>query len=94
MKISDFIKELSKYNPNADITLTTSETISLSYICKDQNGNEFSPNDTPIVFIEPADCCIECTSEYMNGDVRWCSFYDKPCADVEECYQFEEFVDP
>lgn len=42
MKISDFIKELSTYNQNADITLTTSETITLSYICKDSYGKELA----------------------------------------------------
>lgn len=34
-----------------------------------------------------------CASEYMNGDERWCSSYDCACEDVEECYEYEEFVD-
>ena len=91
MLIKDFIKELSVYNPDADITLTTSENITTSFVCKDKMGNELTKKTTMQVFIEPMDNCPECTSEYMNGDVRWCSFYDKPCSDVEECYQFEEF---
>jgi len=91
MKISDFIKKLERFNPNADITLTDSETITLSYV---DNDGKYTEKTTPIVFIEPADCCVECVHEYMNGDIKWCSFYDRPCTDVEECYQFEEFNDP
>lgn len=93
MKISDFIKELREFNQDADITLTTSETITLSYICKDPYGKELSKQDTPIVFIEPADCRVECTREYMNGNIRWCSFYDKACKEVEECNEYEEFYE-
>ena len=90
MEISKFIELLKEYNSDADITLTNSENICLSYICKDENGNELTKETTPMVFIEPMDLCPMCTSEYMNGDDMWCSAYDCACRDVEECYQFEE----
>lgn len=32
MKVKELIKELKEFNPNADVTLTTSEDIILSYI--------------------------------------------------------------
>ena len=91
MKINEFIELLKGFNQDADITLTDSETITLSYV--DNNG-KYTKKDTPIVFIEPEDWCNKCASEYMEGDISWCSFYDKPCTEVEECYQFEEFNDP
>ena len=92
MKIRDFIELLKEYNPDADITLTNSEDICLSYICEDiENGGKLTKEDTFLVFIEPKDVCPLCSSEYMNGDIMWCSFYDCACRDVEECYQFEEF---
>ena len=86
-------KKLKAYNQDADCTLTTSEDITISYI--DDDG-KYTKKNTPIVFIEPMDKCPECVHEYMHEDydVRWCSFYDKECKKVEECYQFEEFVDP
>lgn len=87
------IKELKSYNQNADITLTTSEDICISYICKDNHGNELTKETTVQCFIEGMDQCPECVHEYMNGDERWCSFYDKICKEVEECYQFEEFTE-
>lgn len=85
------IELLSTYNQDADITLTTSEDITVSYICKDLNGEPLTKKETMQCFIEPMDSCPECVHEYMNGDTRWCSFYDKECRKVEECYQFEEF---
>ena len=93
MQCSKLIEELKKYNQEADVTLTTSEDICLSFICEDNNGNRLTPKTTKLVFIEPKDLCPMCTSEYMNGDIMWCSFYDCACRDVEECYQYEEFED-
>ena len=55
IKVTDLIDELKRYNPNADVTLTFSEDITLSYICKDIDGNELMPSDTMQVFIEPTD---------------------------------------
>ena len=91
MKIRKLIELLRTYNQEADITLTTSEDICISYICKDPNGNPLTKETTMQCFIEPMDQCPECVHEYMNGDTRWCSFYDKECEKVGECYQFEEF---
>ena len=93
MLCKELIKQLKEYNPNADVTLTTSEDICISYICKDNQGNELTKETTGLIFIEPMDLCPMCTSEYMNGDTMWCSFYDCACRDVEECYQFEELDD-
>lgn len=51
MKIKELINELKEYNQEADITLTTSETITLSFI-SDENGTK---KDTKQVFIEGCD---------------------------------------
>ena len=55
MKIKDLIKELEQYNPEADITLTISEDITISYICEDLQGNELTKKTTMQVFIEGCD---------------------------------------
>lgn len=92
MKIKELIKELQQYNKNADITLTTSEDICLSYISVDPNTNERLTEKTTLqVFIEPSGICYSCASEYMNGDTMWCSFYDRACKDIKECFEYEEF---
>lgn len=91
MKNKELIKLLKNYNQEADVTLTTSEDITISYICKDPRTDEkLTPQTTRQMFIEPTDACPSCTSEYMQGDIRWCSFYDCPCKDVTECNQYEE----
>ena len=54
MKNKELIKELSKYNPDADVTLTTSEDIRVSYICG-VDGQEFDEETTPLLFIEGID---------------------------------------
>ena len=90
-KIKDFIKDLESFNPDAEITTPISETILLSYICKDEDGNDLTKENTPLVFIESADECPLCSHEYIEDNVRMCSFYQKPCKMVEECYAFEEF---
>lgn len=91
MLVRDFIKELSSFNPDAEITLTNSEDICLSYICEDRNtGKELTKETTSLVFVEPKDICPMCTSEYMNGDIMWCNHYDCACRDVESCEEFEE----
>ena len=51
MKVKELIKELQEYNPEADITLTTSETITLSYICSDGGTKK----DSKQIFIEGED---------------------------------------
>ena len=55
MKIQQLITELKKYNPDADITLLTTEDITLSYVCEDRNGNDLTPKTTKQVFIEGCD---------------------------------------
>ena len=90
MKVKELIQELSTFYQDAEITLTTSEDICIFYICEDGQGNRLTKETSPYVFIEPKDNCPICTSEYMNGDTMWCSFYDCPCREVEECNQFEE----
>ena len=32
---------------------------------------------------------MECKHHYMNGDIRWCSFFDAEC--TEYCEEFDEF---
>ena len=87
MKVRELIQKLSVYNLDADVTTPFSEDITLSFICKDDNGNVFSEKTTMLVFIEPCDSCPSCVH---RDDEGLCGFYGKPCADVEECYQFEE----
>lgn len=55
MLVEEFIKELSEFNPKAEITTPTSETICLSWICEDDAGKD----DTKIVFIEGCDFIAE-----------------------------------
>ena len=91
MKISKLINELSTFNQDADVTLTTSEDITLSFIFKNMDTGEIlTKKTTRQVFIEPCDQCPECTNLYYDCEEGMCSFYNKPCKEVEECYQFEE----
>ena len=94
MKIREFIKNLETFNPEAEITTPISETILLSYICKDSEGNDLDKLNTPVVFVEPADECPLCVHEYLEGNVRMCSFYEKQCKFVDECNAFEESDHP
>lgn len=48
MKVSELIKELQTYNPDAEITTPYSETIELSYISE----GEVDKSNTKVVFIE------------------------------------------
>lgn len=77
---------------DADVTTPMSEDICISYICKSNDGDELTKKSTPQVFIEPTDSCPLCDNNYMDdaSETRWCSFYDKPCRDVVECYQWED----
>ena len=56
MKVKELIKELKKFNPKADVTLTTSEDIILSYIDWGGADNE---KTTKQVFIEPCDAIAD-----------------------------------
>lgn len=93
MLVKDLIKKLNEYNPDADVSLAISEDITLSYICKDNDGNDLTQSTTKQVFIEPMDSCPTCVHGYIENDKRMCSFYQKPCRLVEECFQYEEFSD-
>lgn len=55
MKVKDLIMKLYDYNQEAEITTPYSETIDLSFICMDLEGNPLSSRETPIVFIELCD---------------------------------------
>lgn len=55
MKVSELIQELYKYNQDAEVTTPYSETIELSYIYMDTEGNPMDQRETPIVFIEGCD---------------------------------------
>lgn len=55
MIIEEFIEELSRFNPKAEITTPYSETIELSYICEDGADEK----TTPLVFIEGRDFVVE-----------------------------------
>lgn len=91
MKVKKLINELKQFNPDADITLTTSESITLSYISKDPlTNNELNKQTTSQVFIEPADFCEVCASQYDVSGVPWCSYYDTPCDEVKMCCEFQE----
>lgn len=55
MKVSELIQQLCNYNQDAEITTPYSETIELSYICFDEEGNPLDQTETPLVFIEWSD---------------------------------------
>lgn len=84
MKVNELQKELKGFNPNANISLTDSEDICLSYISED--GAD--PMTTKQVFIEPCDFCQKCQF-YDDG---YCRVYAKNCEDVIECFQFNRKV--
>ena len=82
MKVDKLISELKTFNPSADVTLTTSEDIVLSYVCED-GANK---TNTPQVFIEGCDTCQKC----FHYDDEYCHFYKQNCEDVTECFQYLE----
>lgn len=90
MKVKELIRELEEYNMDADITTSISEDIGIAYVCSD-GINPFTKKTTPQLFIEPMDSCPICPHNYMDDatETRWCSIYDKPCGEVEECYEWE-----
>ena len=62
MMVSDLIDELKHFNPYAEITLTYSEDILLSYV---DRGGQYNKRTTPIVFIEPCDLYMEDDSDEL-----------------------------
>ena len=93
MLVKELIKDLEGYNPNAEITLVDAETIELSYICKDTNGNDLDKLSTGLVFIEGRDLCPTCVHEYIEASERMCGYYGKPCHKVIDCEMYEEFYE-
>ena len=63
--------------------------ITLGFIYINNDGGEFTKKTTPQVFIEPVDSCPSCGHLYYECEEGMCSFYNKPCKEVKECYQFE-----
>ena len=55
MKVSELIQKLYNYNQDAEVTTPYSETIELSHICIDCEGNPLDSRETPFVFIEGVD---------------------------------------
>ena len=55
MKVSELIHKLYNFNQDAEVTSPYSETIELSYIYMDVDGNPIDSRETPIVFIEGCD---------------------------------------
>lgn len=89
MKVRELVQRLLEYNQDADISTSFSEDITLGFIFTNNDGKVFTKRTTPYVFIEPADSCPSCVHLYYECGEGMCSFYDKPCQEVEECYQFE-----
>ena len=52
MNVEELIEELKEYNPKAEVSLTTHETIFVSYIC---DGEDVDKLNTRHVFIEGCD---------------------------------------
>ena len=84
MLVKDLIKELEKYNPDAKVSLLSSDIV-ISYVSTDGLTKE----DTSQVFLEVYDYCFMC--EF--NDEGYCIVYDKCANDVTECYQFQEISD-
>lgn len=86
MKVKELIKKLKEYNPDADVSLTTSEEITLGYIFKTEDGKEYTKETTKQVFIEPCDECPSCDWVCSDDKGLWCSFYENYCSEIDECY--------
>lgn len=92
--VKELINDLKEFNPNAEITLVDSESIELSYVCRDKMENKLDKLSTNIVFIEGRDLCPTCVHEYIEASERMCSYYGKPCRMVTNCEEYEEFYEP
>ena len=58
--MSELITKLMNYNQDAEIKTFYSDTIDLSHICFDEEGNPLDSRETPIVFIELCDYEQDC----------------------------------
>lgn len=83
MKVSALIYELSKYNPDADVSLVTCNDICISHISEDGA----TPRTTKQIFIEEENSCDSCVFHDGGG---YCETYNKKIEDVEECNQYLE----
>ena len=79
---------------DADVTTSISEDICIAYVSGNEDTVEYTKKTTPQVFIEPTDSCPVCEYNYMDDgeEVRWCSYYDKACKDVEKCYEWGDVL--
>lgn len=82
MKVKDLINSLKEYNPNANVVLTTSEEIFLSFI-GDENT---SKKNAEVVFIEGCDFCASC----YYYDIEYCKFYEDYCYSINDCEIFDK----
>lgn len=90
MRCDKLIEELKEFNPLADISLTVSEDICLSYISSDGTENKSTAKH---IFIEPTDSCMNCSHHYMNGDEMWCGYHHSPCREFIGCEEWENWTD-
>lgn len=81
MKNRELIKQLLEYNMDADVSLTTSNDICISYIS--EGGATIKT--TKQIFIEEENSCDSCVFHDGGG---FCEMYNKKIEDVEECYQY------
>lgn len=91
MNVGTLIKSLECFNPKAKVGVKTIDDLyvdelSISYICKDTNGNYLTEKETEQIWIEAIDLCCNCQF-YENGN---CLAYDCDVSSVDECYQFNE----
>lgn len=91
MNVEKLISELKCFNPKARVGVKTIDDlyvddVSISYICKDNDGNDLSEKETEQVWIEAIDLCCNCQFFDNNN----CLVYDCDVSEVEECFQFVE----
>lgn len=94
MNVGKLIDELKCFNRKAKVGVKTIDDLyvddlSISYICKDEDGNELSEKETEQVWIEAIDFCVNC--QFFENNV--CLAYDCDVSEVEECFQFCEIGD-
>ena len=74
MLLKNLLELLKDYNPEANVTLTTSEDIELSFIGEDKYNAR-------IIFIEGCDTVKSCY--YYNEE--YCNYYGTNCEEITEC---------
>ena len=92
MKVKELIKQLEGFNPDAEIKVKRqSEDIVVDgvyfiYKVKDDEGNEYSSENTYQVIMELDDICQSC--QFFEN--RFCEVYNKPTEEVGECFQYQQ----